>query len=246
MTLEQATVLVVGGAGDIGGAVVRRARQLGARTLIWDLREPDDVDPQHFRRLDAADEDEVGRGFVRLAEDRLLPDVLINAAGVFAQLKPFDALDLSGLLQILKINAGSCFLTCQTLLRHRPKQVSIVNISSAMSQRPIPMAAAYSASKAAIDSLTRSIALEYAQHNVRANAVNPGPVRGSMLDSGLSDMAEQAGCQTTDLEAGILQAIPQSRLIAPEEVAATALFLADDSASSITGQTINVCGGYQL
>jgi NAD(P)-dependent dehydrogenase (short-subunit alcohol dehydrogenase family) len=246
MTLQDKTVLVVGGAGTIGSAVLARARQLGARTLAWDQRLRGQRPDTSLRLIDACSQEEVEQAFAELEGKGALPDVLINAAGLFSQLKPFTELDSAGLLQILEANAGSCFVTCRGLLRRKPEKVSIVNISSALASRPIPLAAAYSASKAAIDSLTRSIALEFADRGVRANAVNPGPVHGEMLQTGLTEMADQTGCQVSELEAGIRRGIPQARLITAEEVAGTALFLADDNVSGITGQTINVCGGYQL
>lgn len=120
----------------------------------------------------------------------------------------------------------------------------MVSVSSALGSRPIPMSAAYAASKAAIDSLTRSIAVEYGPKGVRANAVNPGPVAGELLDRGLAEMAGGLGCPAETVRAQMLSVLPEGRLVTGEEIARAVLFLADDGAAGINGQTLNVCGSY--
>ncbi|NDY41401.1 SDR family oxidoreductase [Dissulfurirhabdus thermomarina] len=251
MNLSGKRVLVVGGAGDIGRAVTDAALAAGAEVTVWDrdaaaCREAAGRAGVAARALDATDEAAVTAAFEALAGEAGPPDVLVNAAGVFTHLRPFEALDLEGFLGVLHTNVVSCFLTCREAVRRAAGPLAIVNLSSALSARPVPMAAAYCASKAAIDSLTRSIAVEYAGRGIRANAVNPGPVEGRMLDRGMAEMAGALGGQPADILGRILEGIPIGRTLAPREVAALVVFLAGDEAAGITGQCINVCGGYAL
>lgn len=122
----------------------------------------------------------------------------------------------------------------------------LINISSSLSQKPIAMAAAYAASKAAIDSLTRSIAIEYGARGVRAVAINPGPVEGRMLDQGLAQIARGLGAPNEVIMEKIIEGLPTGKVVRADEVAALAIFLAGRTADSINGQTINLDGGFAV
>lgn len=243
MTLTGKTMLVAGGAGGIGRSIAAAGLAAGARVLVWDLAAPSTEGVVHSA-IDLTSEDQVRVGFDALERNGMLPSILVNAAGVFTQLKPFAGIDFDGFMGVLRTNVGSYFLTCREALRRHPEGLSIVNVSSALSKKPIGMSAAYSASKAAIDSLTRSIAAEYGPMGVRANAVNPGPVGGALLDRGLGEMAEELGCPAQAVMEKMLSVLPGGRLVELGEIARTVIFLAGDEAMSINGQTLNICGGY--
>lgn len=243
--MKNKRILVTGGLGCIGGAIVDTALEQGAEVTIWDIAEPPAERAGITTRVDAADEAAVEAAFDALAARNALPHALINAVGVFTALMPFEGLGYADFQKVMATNAGSYFLTCRGLLR-RTKGVAIVNVSSALGKRPIPFSTAYSASKAAIDSITRSIALEYAQHGVRANAVTPGPVGGKLLDKGLEEAAAVAGCQPQDIGGQMLSLLPQGKLITARDVAELSVFLASDKAGAITGQAFNVCCGYYM
>jgi NAD(P)-dependent dehydrogenase (short-subunit alcohol dehydrogenase family) len=249
--LSEKKMLVIGGAGGIGRAIVKRSLEEGARVEVWDRALPPDDSPYRvqgvaYRQVEAATEAEVFEAFEALESRHALPDILVNAAGIFTHLAPLASVSLSGFRKVLENNVVSCFLCCREALRRCSEGLVIINISSALSERPIPMAGAYSASKASIDSLTRSIAVEYGPNGVRANAVNPGPVEGKMLDEGVQEIASALGCSPSAIAGRMLESVPLGRLISPQEVAALVVFLAGEDASSINGQTINICGGYAL
>jgi NAD(P)-dependent dehydrogenase (short-subunit alcohol dehydrogenase family) len=111
---------------------------------------------------------------------------------------------------------------------------SIVNLSSTMGQRGAPNASLYTASKHAVEGLTKAAALEGAAAGVRVNAVAPGPVETALLNRFTGDATRKAG---------LLQGVPMKRAGTPEEIADAILFVASNQAAFITGQIINVNGG---
>ncbi len=248
MLLENKSMLITG-AGDIGTEVARQAIAAGAKVTAWDKNLDRFADNElkekiSLKQVDAANEEAVKKGFDAIEQENGTPDILVNGAGVFIHLRPMGALDFTGFHSVLDNNINSCFLASSEALRRYKDKLTIVNISSALSKRPIPAAAAYCASKAAIDSLTRSIALEYASKGVRANAVNPGPVSGGMLKIGVEEIAGILQAPPEGILAKILEGLPQGRVVTPKEVAELIIFLASDQATSINGQTINICGGH--
>jgi NAD(P)-dependent dehydrogenase (short-subunit alcohol dehydrogenase family) len=111
---------------------------------------------------------------------------------------------------------------------------SIVNLSSTMGHKGVPGASIYTASKHAVEGLTKAAALEGAPAGVRVNAVAPGPVDTAMLDRFTGG---------ADRKAGLVAGVPMKRAGRPEEIAQAILFLASDKASFITGQILSVDGG---
>jgi NAD(P)-dependent dehydrogenase (short-subunit alcohol dehydrogenase family) len=214
--------------------------------VVWD-RAPGVVAGATGRIVDLTREDEVAAGFEELATDGVLPSVVVNVAGVFTALRPVGDVGFDGFMDVVRTNLGSCLLVCREALRRCPLPgLTIVSVSSALGARPIPMSAAYAASKAAIDSLTRSIAVEYGPRGVRANAVTPGPVAGDLLDRGLEEMAGFIGCPAEAVREGMLSVLPAGKVVAAGEIARAVVFLASDASPSINGQTLNICGGYAL
>jgi NAD(P)-dependent dehydrogenase (short-subunit alcohol dehydrogenase family) len=111
---------------------------------------------------------------------------------------------------------------------------SIINLSSTMGQRGAPGASMYTASKHAVEGLTKAAALEGAEFGVRVNAVAPGPVETEMLNRFTGG---------TDRKAGLIAGVPLKRAGKPEEIARAIVYLASDNASFVTGQILGVNGG---
>ncbi len=239
-SLKNKHILITGGSGDIGQAIATKAREAGATITIWDTQEPAQGDYQ-FQAIDTSNDTAVVQGFDNLTS---FPDIIINCAGIFTHLKPIEALELAEFSELHQVNTTSCFLVCREGLRRYKDKLTIINLSSALSSKAIPLATAYCASKAGIDSLTRSIAAEYGDKGVLAVSLNPGPVQGTMLDQGVAEIAALMGAPLGAVEQQIRDVLPSGVLIEASEIADLALFIAAGQAPSLQGKQINIDGGF--
>jgi len=161
-------------------------------------------------------------------------DIIINNAGVW-QRTPINEKPFSEVEKMLNVNLMGTFYTIMSAVPHLIKQKSgnIINISSTSAQRGEAYYSAYSAAKGAVISLTKSLALELAPHNIRVNCVAPGWVK--------TDMSREALKAETGDE--ITGQIPLGRVADPAEIAGPILFLASKMSSYVTGEILNVNGG---
>ncbi len=166
-------------------------------------------------------------------------DILYNNAGILI-LSPFTQTNAETLEHIFAVNFKSVFYLCQQVIPHMQQQGSgvIINTASELAIVAQPLYAAYCATKGAVLSLTRALALEYAKDNIRINALCPGPVATPLLQQEFDlaadpNQAEQEG----------ISAMPIGRLGKPEEIAQVALFLASDAPALMQGASIVVDGG---
>jgi NAD(P)-dependent dehydrogenase (short-subunit alcohol dehydrogenase family) len=219
---EGATVVVSGRREAEGKSLEDELRGLGAETafVLADVRHEDDV-----RNLV---EQTVGR-FGRL-------DVAVNNAGTEGQPGPLTEQTSGNYAGMFDTNVLGTFLSLKHELRVMQPQGSgsIINISSTMGERGAASLALYTASKHAVEGLTKSAALEAAPFGVRVNAVAPGPTETAMLD-------RLTG--TPERKAAFYASVPLKRGAKPEEIADAIGFLASDKASFMTGQIIRINGG---
>jgi NAD(P)-dependent dehydrogenase (short-subunit alcohol dehydrogenase family) len=168
-------------------------------------------------------------------------DALVNNAGI-SRAKSFWELTDEDWNSVLDVNVKALFFALRAAAKHMlPRGGSIINIASVAGRLPRPTLLHYAASKAAVISITRSAALGLASNNIRVNAIAPGMMDTEMFHVLRSDLEESAnGSANGQPNLGM---IPIGRIAQPEEIAASAVFLASDAAGYITGQTINVCGG---
>jgi len=168
-------------------------------------------------------------------------DALVNNAGRFAMM-PLAETEATRIADLFALNVTAPSLLARAALPHlRRNRGSIVNVSSVYGHRPGPGAAHYAASKAALEQLTRSWALELAGDGVRVNAVAPGPTESEALSA--SGLPPETVERIKREEAA---AIPLGRRGEPDEVAAWILHLADPAAAWLTGQVLTVDGGLEL
>jgi NAD(P)-dependent dehydrogenase (short-subunit alcohol dehydrogenase family) len=160
-------------------------------------------------------------------------DVLVNNAGTLLR-TPTPEVTAPDIDHLFAVNVRSALLMCAAALPAMTSGGSIVNISSVAGVRGAPNRAVYAATKAALDGMTRSIAMEYGPRGIRCNAVAPGVVRTAMWEANLAKPG---------VKEAVLGVIPRRRLSEPEEVAAVVAFLASEAASAITGEIISADGG---
>lgn len=251
MTLARRTVLVTGAGSGIGSAVAVRAAAEGARVALVGRRAErlketaalaDRATDGAARTLVVADDVSTQQGAHRVAalvtESFGGLDGLVNNAGTarFAPLEEAECADLDAMLATHV--RGPAMLTQGCLKALRAGGGSVVNVSSVGGAVAMPGRALYGASKAALNHLTRSLAVELAPR-VRVNCVLPGPVETPMYD----DLGLDAH-QTSALRDGLLRATPMGRFGTPDEVARWVCALLDEEkAGWITGALLPVDGG---
>ena len=219
---EGARVVVSGRRDEAGEALATELRALGAEAeyVRADVRREDDV-----RSL----VDQTVARFGRL-------DVAVNNAGTEGQPGPVTEQSADSYVATFETNVLGTLLSLKRELRVMLAQGhgNIVNLSSVLGRVGVPGGSVYSASKHAVEGLTKSAALEAVAFGVRVNAVAPGPVETEMLNRFTGSV---------DRKAGLVAGVPAKRAGTPEEIAQTIVFLASDKAPFITGQSIAVDGG---
>lgn len=236
--------IVTGGASGIGRACVERFIREGARVAIIDIDGSGAAElAAGFAgravaiRADLADLDAAkATALVSEVEQRLGGvDVLVNNAGI-ADFQPLLELAMERFDRTMNINLRAPLMLSQAAARAMVKAGrggAIVNLASVAARISNGGAAAYSASKAAIEQLTKVMALELIPHGIRVNAVGPGTIKTAMSD----------GMMTEEIFKTVMSRTPIGRLGEADEIAGAISFLASDDASYVVGQTLFVDGG---
>ena len=243
--LDGKTAVVTGGSSGIGYATARKIRELGAKVIITG-RNPEAVD-KAAGEIGAvglvADQASLGDtdALVEFAKEELGGvDVLFINAGI-AAFAPVEHLTEEQFDATMNINFKGAFFTLQKFLPILRDGASVINLSSINAYTGMPNTAVYAASKAALNSLTRTAAYELAPRKIRVNAVNPGPTNTAIFGKlGMPDEAIQ------EFASAMQNRIPLKRFGEPEDVATLVAFLASDEASFITGAEYNIDGGTNL
>ncbi|BCB83272.1 SDR family NAD(P)-dependent oxidoreductase [Phytohabitans suffuscus] len=241
------TALVTGSSHNLGLAIATRLAADGNRVVIHGpdraaaeaaatrLRAEVPGATVHSTGFDLADPEAIEAGFATLAGRGLAPTILVNNAAHLG-LGPDDVLDETPRFfrDVFEVNLFAVHLCSMLAARHMAQAGggAIVNISSLASERAIPGRTAYNASKAAVDGLTRSLAVDLAPHGIRVNAIAPGFVWSTRWDH-ISD----------DEAAARRQRIPAGEPTAQQEIAHLVAFLASERTPTLTGARIVIDGG---
>ncbi len=190
-------------------------------------------------QADVSNEEQVKKMFETTLKEFGRLDILINNSGIQKPV-PSEELEMSDFDRILGTNLRGAFICSREALKHflsRSGGGSIVNNSSVHEIIPKPKYLPYSISKGGMENMTKTLALEYADRNIRVNAVGPGAIVTPINNAWINDPKARAEVESH---------IPMGRPGEADEIAGVFAFLASDEASYITGQTLFACGGLTL
>jgi glucose 1-dehydrogenase len=255
--LKGKNVLVTGGASGIGQAMAVRFAEYGANVAINYLKAPEEaaetegqvqacvrkVQQEGVRDVlvgaDVSNEDEVVRMFEETIRELGGIDVLVNNAGIQIS-RPSHELTAADFDKVIAVNLRGAFRCAREAIKHFVESETpgvVINISSVHQRIPKPNYLGYSVSKGGMANMTTTLALEYAAHGIRVNAIGPGatitPINRAWVDDPVKSQQ-------------VTSHIPNPRPGTADEMAGVACFLASDDAAYITGQTIYVDGGLTL
>lgn len=227
------TAVVTGGSLGIGAAIVDAYRRAGASVMVWDVAAKDDV-ASGTLTVDVADPISVDRAADATLEELGRIDILVNNAGFAGATLPVEDYDPDVWRRILDVNLTGTFTVIRKLLPALKANGwgRIVNIASLAGKEGTPNAAAYSASKAGVIALTKSLGKELAGTGVLVNAIAPAAVHTTLLDQ-----------MSAEHVATMLAKSPMRRAGEPEEVAEMVLWLSSNSCSFNTGAVFDLSGG---
>jgi len=244
--LQGKVAVVTGASKGIGAAIAKAYAAEGAAVVVnyaSDRAGADrvvaEIEERQGRAIavkgDVANAGDVERLFAVSKETYGRVDVVVNNAGVFA-FQPLEAVTEAEFHRQFNINVLGSLLVAQQAAKHIGEDGgAIVNVSSVISESPLPGSSIYSATKGAVDTLSEALALELAPRKIRVNTVAPGGVD--------TEGARAAGIPESDLAADIVSRTPLGRLGQPDDIAKVAVFLASDDSSWLTGERITASGG---
>jgi 3-oxoacyl-[acyl-carrier protein] reductase len=235
--------LVTGGSRGIGAAIALRLAQQGAAVAISFAQNKSAADQVVAKiseqgckavalKSNVSSESEAKNLIEEVSKSFGPIDILVNNAGVFETM-PIDQIDLLHYQRVFDVNVKGVVATTVAAIKKMQDGGRIINISSGAAKVSIPGASIYSATKAALETLTRIWAQELGKRKITVNAVAPGTTVTDMLNAGLTDDMKQMMVSKTAL----------GRLGEPEDIAAVVAFLASEDGRWVTGQSIGCDGG---
>ena len=238
INLENRVAIVTGGAQGFGLAITKRFIESGARVLIWDKDTEylNKVDLKNTQKIevDVSNYKSVENAFAESFTYENKIDILINNAGIAGpNFKTWDY-PLEEWQKVIDIDLTGVFYCCKTIVPHFIKNNygRIVNISSIAGKEGNPNAMPYSAAKAGVIALTKSLGKELAENNISVNCVTPAPAKTRIFDQITQEHIDY-----------MLSKIPRNRFVLVEELASLVAWMSSEENSYTTGSTFDLSGG---
>ena len=238
INLENRVAIVTGGAQGFGLAITKRFIESGARVLIWDKDTEylNKVDLKNTQKIevDVSNYKSVENAFAESLTHENKIDILINNAGIAGpNFKTWDY-PLEEWQKVIDIDLTGVFYCCKTIVPHFIKNNygRIVNISSIAGKEGNPNAMPYSAAKAGVIALTKSLGKELAENNISVNCVTPAPAKTRIFDQITQEHIDY-----------MLSKIPRNRFVLVEELASLVAWMSSAENSYTTGSTFDLSGG---
>ncbi|WP_299474995.1 L-iditol 2-dehydrogenase [uncultured Roseibium sp.] len=248
-TLDGKVALVTGGARGIGRAVCEAMADAGAKVAVADLREDDAAETAQAIgglpvEMNVMDFDALSDNAQQVENALGGIDILVNNAGIF-NMASIDRITPEDYRRQYDVNVGGTIFACQAVIPFMKKRGggAIINFSSQAGRRGEPNITLYCSTKAAIISITQSLALELATDNIRVNAIAPGVIDTPMWDVVDAQFSQYENKPRGQKKREVGEAVPLGRMGDPRDIADPCVFLASDASRYITAQTLNVDGG---
>ena len=231
--------IVTGGFRGIGKVLATGLKEFGAEVIVVDIqaeKDNEEAEGMLFLRCDISQKKEIDESVALILEKFQRIDILVNNAGI---IRSFPAIEmpLAEWEAVFRVNVTGTFLFSQAVGRQmiRQRKGKIINIASNQSEAGVESFVAYGASKGAVLSLTRTLAIEWAKHGINVNAVSPAATWSPMTEKKFVDqqILEQ-----------YIETIPMGRVLAPSDLVGAVVFLASDASDMVTGHNLHVDGGY--
>jgi NAD(P)-dependent dehydrogenase (short-subunit alcohol dehydrogenase family) len=250
--------LITGGGRGIGRAIALRFASEGAAVMLAATkREPLETTAAEIRKVsgraatmvaDVADEAAVKAMIAATLSELGRLDILVNNAGIGGPTLRVIDIDRADWDRTLAVNVTGAYLCSKHAIPHMLERKSgrIVNVTSIAGLMGYPLRSPYAVSKWGMIALTRTLAGELGEHGITVNAIAPGAVRGERVEGVIAARAAALGRPAAEVERQLfVEPTALKRMVGPDDVAATAAFLASDDAANITGETISVSAGFR-
>jgi NAD(P)-dependent dehydrogenase (short-subunit alcohol dehydrogenase family) len=244
----QQRVLITAGAGGIGREIARAFAANGAKVFVCDIdaegletlaQETEDLTTT---LCDVSKREDIERMVTSAIESLGGLDVLVNNAGISGPTTPVDKMDPDDWNKVVQVNLSGTFNVTRLAIPHLKKSPAgvIIIISSAAGRFGYANRSPYSATKWGLIGFTKTLSIELGEYGIRANAILPGAVEGPRLQRVFEDRAKVSGQSIEEVKDAAMAIQSIKRFVDPRDIAALAVFLASDSAKSISGALLPI------